>query len=224
MLACSAVYIFVAGPPELTIVSVSTRRAPTPVSHVTSLLLAIVKSRAGATPEVSATVVPASSANSYKATKPAVTRGVPDPVTVMVTVSVPVYSVSSAVSSNTYSPATVKLAVVVRAVASVKLLPPDGPLCCVQRVVADTGSPSSVTSVPVKVAPSGHVIVWSEPASTVGAWLAGPTVSTPGLLVTLSTLLLTTQRKVVPSSASVVAGVVYDAFVAPAISLPSFCH
>ena len=50
------------------------------------------------------------------------------------------------------------------------------------------------------------------------------TVRTAGLLVAVPAELDTTTRKLAPLSASVVAGVVYDAATAPAIGEPFLCH
>ena len=52
----------------------------------------------------------------------------------------------------------------------------------------------------------------------------GFTVNVALLLVTLPALLLTITAKSAPLSASVVAGVVYDALVAPVMFAPFFSH
>ncbi len=73
-------------------------------------------------------------------------------------------------------PSAEKLAVVSTALASPKVTVP-GPLTWLQVVVTapgGSGSPSSVT-VPSRAALSGKVIVWSDPAFTLGVWLGGST-------------------------------------------------
>ena len=67
------------------------------------------------------------------------------------------------------------------AVGAAKVTVP-GPLCSVHCSVAAAGIPSSVTVASSAASSSGSVIVWSVPASTLGAVL--PAVST--LIVTSS--------------------------------------
>ena len=98
----------------------------------------------------------------------------PSSITSIVTSSPAVTSPSSAVSSNTYVPASEKVAVVFNSLASSKATVP-GPLTWLQVVVTSAGgfgSPSSATVPSSKTLLSGRKIVRSDPAFTAGGWLS----------------------------------------------------
>jgi hypothetical protein len=89
--------------------------------------------------------------------------------TVIVTVALLVSAESDAVNCSTYDPETEKLAVVLSKFGFPNVTVP-GPLNFdhVFVNVLPVGNPSSV-AVPLRVAVAGSVIVWLDPALTVGA-------------------------------------------------------
>src|SRR5918999_24182 len=111
--------------------------------------------------------------------------------TVIVTVSATSNSPSPTVSRSTYTPGTLKEAVVEGASAFSKVTGP-GPLATLHRNVRvlPTGRPSSVT-VADRVTVFGSVTSWSSPETTTGAWLRATTV------IVVSSLLVSSESEAV---------------------------
>src|SRR5574338_279085 len=94
--------------------------------------------------------------------------------------------VSLADKRSTYVPGVEKIARVTGLLISLKVTRP-GPLTWLQNVVtvAPAGKPSSATG-PFSAAVLGSVIVWFGPALTIGAALAGNTVTVTSSLAVCS--------------------------------------
>src|SRR5690606_15975982 len=100
--------------------------------------------------------------------------GSPAGLTVTVRSSDALSTLSFPVSLSTYTPSTLKLAVVLNAFAFPNVTVP-GPLTFVHVVVIADGGfgrPSSV-AVPLRFADAGNAIDWSDPALTTGGWFTG---------------------------------------------------